>query len=181
MTPQPNQAIASRETPARTTRFAQRRRLPLRRAQAAETRSPRARKPSGQASGGVRLPKPEGGGGSDDDEVAVTVAVADAPPEGVIEPGEIVQVPASTVVLQVRVTASVKSSEDVSVSVKVADCPAEIEATAGLSVSAKSVPVPDSATFCSAEDAPAALSVMVRVPFAGPDAIGVNTTPMVQF
>jgi hypothetical protein len=96
--------------------------------------------------GGLGLRKLPGGR-RDEAVVWVTVAVELLPPAGVIELGVTEHVPASTVVLQVSVVALVNCAEDDSVKVKVADWPADTEAVVGEMASAKSVPVPESATF----------------------------------
>ena len=114
-------------------------------------------------------------------ESTVTVAVEVVPPVGVIEAGVTEHVPASTVVLQVSVMLWVNCAEGMRVTMNVVDWPAEMDADPGEISTPKSVPVPESAADWVADEAPAALSVTVRVPVAGPAAVGLKTTLMVQF
>jgi hypothetical protein len=78
-----------------------------RRAQAAAPSSPHPRRAISQMKGGFTFPRPPGGVIEEATVVAVSVAVALLPPVGVIDVGEIEQLPGAGSPLQLKATVSV--------------------------------------------------------------------------
>lgn len=129
-------------------------------------------RPMRRKGGGSLIPWPGPQGGAIElfTVVIVMVETCGVVPLGVTVAGEKLQVPGAGLPLQVRATGVVKLSEGVTVTIKVADCPCDTEAVAGLAIMLKSVPVPESAAVWQVsavfdwQGTPPALSMTVKVP-----------------
>src|SRR5690348_11850501 len=114
--PQPNQASTSSITPSAVTKVSQALRLPARCAKSRAATNPTASIASSHLRAGGRLVAPGGGGARElATVVTVTVAVELPLPAGVIEEGEMVQVPGAGAPLQLSATVALKLADGVSV------------------------------------------------------------------